>query len=928
MKRPPRLVVALLAPFLMVWSAYAVAQNCTNGNNKYHLKQGGIDVSCSQSSCHDSDPKANMNNIVTGGSYAGGGDQAGNIQQALDSVPDMAGLQSGLGLTSSDLSDIALYIWYREGNQGCPAAAPSVSANPTSADFGNVNVGSSSAQQVITLTNSGSANATSMTYPAAPTHFTYTKTCGATINAGASCTITFTFSPTAAGTFTPTYTITGSGSTSVPIALSGTGVAASAPNVSASPSSLAFGTVAVGSTSGSQTITVSNTGTAAATNMSYPLAPPKFNKGGTCAGATLNAGASCTVTFTYSPTSATTDNPTYTITGGGATMPISLSGTGMAPQPASLQAAPTSLSFGNVTLGSASAPQSITISNSGGSSAAGVAITNSNAARFTVSGNTCGATIAAGGSCSLNVSYSPSAATTDNANLTINYQGGTPVLVAISGTGTSAPAPSLGASPGSLAFGNVTAGTTSAAKAVTVSNTGSAQASGISFASSNAAEFVVSGNTCGATLNAGATCTLNVAYAPSAAGADSATLTISYTGGSNVVVALSGTGTAAATPNLSASPPLAAFGNVNVGQTSAATAITINNTGGAQATGIALSNSNGAEFPVSGNTCGTTLSAGASCTLNVAYAPSAAGADSATLTINYAGGGAISISLTGTGVGSNPPPGTGQLSMPAGVTMADQTLGTSGAPHAVTLSNIGSAAVAVASIASSNAGEFAVSGSTCATVAAGASCAFNITFSPSATGGRSANITVTSNGAASPQAILISGNGLSSGSPPPATTADAIEYYHHDFDHYFITAIADEITKLDNGTFVGWARTGRSFKVYPDAASGRNGVCRFFSTTFAPKSSHFYTPDAPECATVKSNPNWMFEAVVFYVPMPTFDGTCPAGTSPVYRVYNNGQGGAPNHRYTADLAVRDAMLALGWIPEGYGTIGVIMCSPQ
>ena len=49
---------------------------------------------------------------------------------------------------------------------------------------------------------------------------------------------------------------------------------------------------------------------------------------------------------------------------------------------------------------------------------------------------------------------------------------------------------------------------------------------------------------------------------------------------------------------------------------------------------------------------------------------------------------------------------------------------------------------------------------------------------------------------------------------------------------------------------------------------------------------------------------------------------------PVYRMYNNGQGGAPNHRYTTDLAVRAQMLVQGWIAEGYGKIGVIMCSPM
>ena len=102
------------------------------------------------------------------------------------------------------------------------------------------------------------------------------------------------------------------------------------PNVSTSTSSLAFGNVVVGQMSAARTITVTNIGTAAATNMSYPAAPAKFNRGGTCSSATLAKGASCTITFTYSPTSAVTDNATYAITGGGGTVNISLSGKGTA----------------------------------------------------------------------------------------------------------------------------------------------------------------------------------------------------------------------------------------------------------------------------------------------------------------------------------------------------------------------------------------------------------------------------------------------------------------------------------------------------------------------------------------------------------------------------------------------------------------------
>ncbi len=157
---------------------------------------------------------------------------------------------------------------------------------------------------------------------------------------------------------------------------------------------------------------------------------------------------------------------------------------------------------------------------------------------------------------------------------------------------------------------------------------------------------------------------------------------------------------------------------------------------------------------------------------------------------------------------------------------------------------------------------------------------------------------------------------------PPV--AAAIEFYHAGFDHYFVTSIPDEVTKLDNGTFAGWVRTGKSFNV---GAPGTQDVCRFFSTSFGAKSSHFYTALASECDTVKNNKDWQFEGPVFTMALPDAAGTCPSGTVPVYRLYNNGQGGAPNHRLTIDATVRTEMLNKGWIAEGSGAAGVGMCAP-
>jgi len=163
-------------------------------------------------------------------------------------------------------------------------------------------------------------------------------------------------------------------------------------------------------------------------------------------------------------------------------------------------------------------------------------------------------------------------------------------------------------------------------------------------------------------------------------------------------------------------------------------------------------------------------------------------------------------------------------------------------------------------------------------------------------------------------------------SGPPAKVA-AIEYHYPAFDHYFMTALPEEIAALDGGVFPGWVRTGEAFNVYSDPSIDSAVMCRFFSTAFGPKSSHFFTADPGECSMVKLSGDWQLEGDVLPIPVPDSAGNCAVGTQPVYRLYNNGQGGAPAHRYTTSLSVRSQMLAQGWISEGYGDNGVIMCAP-
>jgi hypothetical protein len=158
-------------------------------------------------------------------------------------------------------------------------------------------------------------------------------------------------------------------------------------------------------------------------------------------------------------------------------------------------------------------------------------------------------------------------------------------------------------------------------------------------------------------------------------------------------------------------------------------------------------------------------------------------------------------------------------------------------------------------------------------------------------------------------------------------TVDMLEYHHAAFDHYFVTGIVDEMRKLDDGTFVGWQRTGESFAALPVGAAGALDVCRFFSATFAPKSSHFYTPIPSECQSLQAGQVWGYEGLVFALLLPDGSSKCAKGTTALFRLYNNGQGGAPNHRYTVSETQRAAQVAAGWVGEGSGTPPVFACVP-
>jgi YVTN family beta-propeller protein len=162
--------------------------------------------------------------------------------------------------------------------------------------------------------------------------------------------------------------------------------------------------------------------------------------------------------------------------------------------------------------------------------------------------------------------------------------------------------------------------------------------------------------------------------------------------------------------------------------------------------------------------------------------------------------------------------------------------------------------------------------------------------------------------------------------PGASTTAVAVEYYHASLDHYFITHAAREIAALDGGALAGWERTGGSFKVWTAAQVATSPVCRYYIPPGL-GDSHFFGRGTVECNdTGRANPRFVLEDASFMHMRLPLAGACPAGTTPVYRVFSNRSDA--NHRYMADRAVREQMVARGWMAEGDGSDLVVMCAPQ
>jgi uncharacterized repeat protein (TIGR03803 family) len=297
-----------------------------------------------------------------------------------------------------------------------------------------------------------------------------------------------------------------------------------------------------------------------------------------------------------------------------------------------------SLTFGNQPINVASAPQSVTVTNSGSANlifgSGAVKISGGNATDFTVSANTCsGTSITPGATCSILVTFTPSIVGAESAALNFaDNASSSPQTVGLLGTGVTAPLVTL--SPSGLVFSPQAVGTTSAAQAVSLTNRGG---SPLSITSITVSAGFSETNTCGLSVATGGSCTINVVFAPTTVGSLIGTLSVSDNApNSPQTASLTGSG---AGPVASVSPASIVFSSQIIGKTSIAEMTTVANTGDADLTifSVAISGANTGDFAIvsSGTTCvaNGTVTAGSSCGVSVMFTPTAGGTRSAILTI-------------------------------------------------------------------------------------------------------------------------------------------------------------------------------------------------------------------------------------------------------------------------------------------------------
>jgi len=416
--------------------------------------------------------------------------------------------------------------------------------------------------------------------------------------------------------------------------------------------------------------------------------------------------------------------------------------------------APLSLSFSAQLVNTTSASKAVTLKNT---STASVSVNSiATTGNFAIASNTCGSSINAGASCTVNVTFKPAISGALTGSLAIRDSApDSPQTVALSGTGNLP----LTISPATLSFGTETVGHTTTAKTISLTNN---ESTTLSFGFSASGNYATnsSGTTCGASLASKAKCNIAVTFTPTANGSINGAVTITDTAGfSPQLVGLSGSGSGGGTAPLTFTPTTLTFATQAVGTTSAAKSLTVKNSSTSSLTFTAISTTGDFAATATGTkpcTANLVLAASATCTLNVTFSPALGSSGTINGAVVITDNATISQQILDA-------KGTSALPLtfaPTTLTFAAQTVATASTAQTVTLTNNLSSSVSPVITGSGDYAAAAGGTTPCtSTLAANAHCTFTVTFTPSAVGTRASDVTVTDGANPAVQILSVTGTG-------------------------------------------------------------------------------------------------------------------------------------------------------------------------
>jgi hypothetical protein len=448
-------------------------------------------------------------------------------------APNSTGSRTGQLVISANISGGQLIV----SLSGTGLAGGAVILSPSSLDFGSAAVGATSAVLPVQAQNSGATAVPISSVTISGPFVLATNSCGTTsLAANTSCQMQIKFVPTQAGPATGALTLVDAVGTQNAL-LTGTGQSAETDTLSTT--SLGFPATPAGAHSDAQTLSLTNSGDLALNSITATATGP-FQISSTCGGQ-LAGHASCSIRVIFAPAQPGNMTGTLSVSDELRTQTVSLTGTAVTP--AALSVVPSSISFSAQQAGVASAPQAITVSNTGAAAMAnlGFQLSGPAAASYSISATNCGAALNAASSCTAQVVFTPSATGVVAAMLVVSSStsGVTPVSIPLNGSGQIGSG--IAGTPAQLNFATTGVGQVSSTQTVTINN-GSGYAVGSLTLAVNT-PFALSQNNCAGILQPGASCTVAITFQPTTVGAATGTLSITSPDlAVPVSVALSGTG--------------------------------------------------------------------------------------------------------------------------------------------------------------------------------------------------------------------------------------------------------------------------------------------------------------------------------------------------------------------------------------------------